>query len=94
MQLLHECTNQHALKIDSSATKRKILQQQQVSYPSSCFAIHIWSKIIYKVALESQYTYNIPTIADFQTTYTVGYSGMAITFNSEAILRLFLHTYT
>ena len=58
MQLLHECTNQHALKIDSSATKRKILQQQQVSYPSSCFAIHIWSKIIYKVALESQYTYN------------------------------------
>ena len=26
--------------------------------------------------------------------YTVGYSAMAITFNSEAILRLFLHTYT
>ena len=25
---------------------------------------------------------------------TVGYSAMAITFNSEAILRLFLHTYT
>ena len=26
--------------------------------------------------------------------FTVGYSAMAITFNSEAILRLFLHTYT
>ena len=25
---------------------------------------------------------------------TVGYSAMAITFNSETILRLFLHTYT
>ena len=56
MQLLHECTNQHALKIDSSATKRKILQQQQVSYPSSCFAIHNWSQTLYKVVFESQYT--------------------------------------
>ena len=57
MQLLHECTNQHALKIDSSATKKKILQQQQVSYPSSCFAILFWSQMIYKVAFESQYMY-------------------------------------
>ena len=57
MQLLHECTNQHALKIDSSATKKKILQQQQVSYPSSCFAIHNWSQTLYKVVFESQYMY-------------------------------------
>ena len=28
------------------------------------------------------------------THVTVGYSTIAITFNSEAILRLFLHTYT
>ena len=55
MQLLHECTNQHALKIDSSATKRKILQQHQVSYPSSCFAIHTWSQTLYKVVFESQF---------------------------------------
>ena len=74
MQLLHECTNQHALKIDSSATKRKILQQQQVSYPSSCFAIHNWSQTLYKVVFESQYMY-VPTIlrdffqiADFEMT--------------------------
>ena len=62
MQLLHECTNQHALKIDSSATKKKILQQQQVSYPSSCFAILFWSQMIYTVAFESQYTYNFARV--------------------------------
>ena len=36
----------------------------------------------------------VVVLVDERFIYTVGYSTMAITFNSETILRLFLHTYT